>query len=428
MKSYGTHATTPPEGMFCEISFPTLVRLDEWTPDGRRVASEGFEVRDLPSSLMGMFKTSAAGGHDGAENVGSIDYVEVGDDGNVSGLGWLLNEDVGFTAARRIRSGALRGNSVDLVAEEYEVEFDEATMNVRVDFTKSKLGATTLVPVPAMEGACAMIADDVVIPAAANAVDMTMADIGSFKSLHTVEFSTAVATKVTKELPDASDWANPQLSAPTSVVVESDLTCYGHLALWDSEHLGSAQAGMQVYAPRSASDYAYFLNGRVETDAGMIPTGRLVIGGQHAEQDAGWTSAIDYYAATSRAWADVMVGEDDFGIWFAGRVRPGTADNDIYAARASGLSGDWRPIGRDLELVAALSVSAEGFPKPRAFAREGLQLSLIGAGMVRQSFKPQTIQTFSAEDLGAIKYLALKGLREEASELAVELEQELSED
>ena len=106
MKKYGSHAADPPKGMFCEINFPVMLRLDEWTPDGRRIESAGFSSRELPLSVMAMFKTGY--GHEGAENAGSIDEVTVNDDGSVSGKGWLLNEEVGFAVARRVQSGALR--------------------------------------------------------------------------------------------------------------------------------------------------------------------------------------------------------------------------------------------------------------------------------------------------------------------------------
>jgi len=65
---------------------------------------------------------------------------------------------------------------------------------------------------------------------------------------------------------------------------------------------------------------------------------------------------------------DVTVGEDRYGIWVAGALRPDVDDLKIRAIKASGVSGDWRPIDNRLELVAICAVNVPGFPIPRALA------------------------------------------------------------
>ena len=74
------------------------------------------------------------------------------------------------------------------------------------------------------------------------------------------------------------------------------------------------------------------------------------------------SQALDTYARTCDAWADVRVGKDKFGIWVAGVTRPGISEELVYAGRASPLSGDWRPIDGRKRLVAALSCNFPGFP------------------------------------------------------------------
>jgi hypothetical protein len=76
------------------------------------------------------------------------------------------------------------------------------------------------------------------------------------------------------------------------------------------------------------------------------------------------------------AAADVTAGEDDFGIWVAGALRPGLRPEDIRALMAADVSGDWRRIGGALELVAVLAVNVPGFPKIRVKESLGLVASL----------------------------------------------------
>ena len=80
------------------------------------------------------------------------------------------------------------------------------------------------------------------------------------------------------------------------------------------------------------------------SDGTYVPVGRAFIGGDHPDVHLAAQAALDCYTATSLAWADIRVGTDKFGIWYAGVTRPGISEELVYAARASGISGDWRPI------------------------------------------------------------------------------------
>ena len=71
-----------------------------------------------------------------------------------------------------------------------------------------------------------------------------------------------------------------------------------------------------------------------------------------------------------------MAGEDEFGIWLAGALRPGLAPERIRELMAADVSGDWRRIGGALELVGVLAVNVPGFPKLRVREAEGLVASL----------------------------------------------------
>jgi hypothetical protein len=109
----------------------------------------------------------------------------------------------------------------------------------------------------------------------------------------------------------------------------------------------------------------------------------------------------DHYDSTSSGVADIAIGEDDFGIWVAGSVRPGVTEEQIYELRASDISGDWRDTGgSDLELVAALAVNVNGFPVISVAASGGRQTSLVAAGRVtREDEEAQSI--LDADKIGA---------------------------
>ena len=186
----------------------------------------------------------------------------------------------------------------------------------------------------------------------------------------------------------SADWfRDPGLTEPTPLTVTDEGRIFGHIATWDVCHISVGQACLT--APHSATNYAYFLTGEVSTDAGRVAVGQVTMGGGHATQQAGLRAAISHYDSTSAAVADVTVGEDDHGIWFAGALRPDVGADDRRALMAAALSGDWRTVrvGRqeNLEMVAALAVNVPGFPIPRpSIATYGAQQISLTAASIPQ--------------------------------------------
>jgi hypothetical protein len=177
----------------------------------------------------------------------------------------------------------------------------------------------------------------------------------------------------------ASWFTDPHLSGPTHLTVTEEGRVFGHIAEWKTCHIGYDQ--VCVAPPSSVSGYAYFATGQVLLDDDTSArTGVLSLGGGHASARSGARAAAAHYDSTSSAVADVSVGEDEHGIWCAGWVRPGTDDNVVTALRASDVSGDWREIGGNLELVAALAVNVAGFPI--AAVHDRTQVALVASGVV----------------------------------------------
>jgi 2'-5' RNA ligase len=177
---------------------------------------------------------------------------------------------------------------------------------------------------------------------------------------------------------------NPGFDAATPLTITADGRVLGHLASWDTCHVGIT--GECVKPPHSQTAYAYFRTGEIETREGtLVATGKITMDTGHAGKDDGPAASVAHYDNTGTAVADVAAGEDDYGIWIAGALRPNIGEQKMYDLRATGaLSGDWRRIGGNLELVAALAVNVPGFPVPRVemSASAGRPTSLTAAAVV----------------------------------------------
>jgi hypothetical protein len=171
---------------------------------------------------------------------------------------------------------------------------------------------------------------------------------------------------------------NPKFTGPTPMEVGDDGRVAGHIATFDVTHIGMAGA---VHAPRNSSGYRFFLTGALKTASGkQVNVGQLTLAGGHAPLHASAPDAVKHYDDTNSAVADVTVGEDEYGIWAAGSLRPNVTPEQVRVFRASPLSGDWRPINGNLELVAACAVNVPGFPTARAIYAGGAIVALVAAG------------------------------------------------
>jgi hypothetical protein len=220
----------------------------------------------------------------------------------------------------------------------------------------------------------------------------------------------------------AAHFANPKLTKPTPLTFTDDGRVFGHIATWGTCHIGFS--GQCVTAPHSASQYAYFHTGEVTTDAGPVAVGHLTFGTGHAAGRLSAASTVAHYDNTGTVGADVVAGEDQFGIWVSGTVRDGLSANELHAFRAAPPSGDWRNIGGTLELVAVLGVNTPGFPVPRARVASGEPLALVAAGRLAEAPVTLAARTPDAAELAAemIRQLdARDALRERGRAVLAEL-------
>lgn len=207
---------------------------------------------------------------------------------------------------------------------------------------------------------------------------------------------------------------NPGLDRAVPLRIEPDSRrVYGYLAEWGSCHVGVE--GMCQDVPRSHSDYAYFKKGVVDTDAGEQPVGVISYGTGHADRFARVAAATAHYDQPTAVRAYVNIGEDEFGIWFAGVLAAWVTEEDITAMRAIGAtSGDWREIRGQLELIGVPVVNTPGFPLRALVASGGRQITMIGAGALTPEPPDATVAatlTLTDEMVDDIAHRAVAQLR-----------------
>lgn len=349
----------------------------EETSDGRMADVGSLSWRTPPLSLTVNHEPNQRAGRidaikrlDSLEGVTVDTFESIPDSGGpiIAGLvTFNLNTEFGRQVAHEAHNGFLTGVSMEVGNEVIEVD-DNDVMHL----VEGRIGAVTLAPFQAIESAK-------VVQVASINVWQGPADVDEANYLALIASS----------IPDTppSDWfEDPELEGPTPVFVSDEGYVFGHLALWDTCHTG--HANVCVTPPRSTQNYAWFRTGYVTTEEGTdVPVGSITMATGHASTRPGVTpaAAIAHYEHTGFAVADVACGEDEYGVWIAGALRPGVTASQVRELRGASLSGDWRSLGGNLELVAALAVNVPGFPVPRlqtGVTASGAQTSLVAAGTV----------------------------------------------
>ena len=340
--------------------------------DGRILMEDAqITFRDFPLPLM--FQKTQSEGHNTGVIVGKIEAGTI-EGGAVHATGVLFDTPEATEAAELLAEEVIRP-SVDLCdmvvdwvmfdadgdpVQDIEDVEDWEGLTEQMQVSEATIMGATLVAKPAFAEAKISLGEQV-----------EDTDDGAE---HALVAAAAVAVRH-----DAALFANPQLAGPTTLTVDGEHV-YGHLALWGTEHMSFPGKGVQP--PRSATNYALFHTSQLETDKGAMSVGRLTVGTGHATARDDVHAAAEHYDSTGTTWAFVKAGEDKYGIWVAGVVNPDADAAQVRAGAAAPLSGDWRRVGNNLELVAALSVNTPGFPVPRAFQNAGTEsLSLVAAGV-----------------------------------------------
>lgn len=412
------------------------------TGDGRFIEPNALRWSDLPNPFRAVM--SDVGGHDGAQIAGSILTIERRDGGVIWASGdFDMASEVGREAQRLAHEGRMTGVSMDLDDVTFEVRlaadvvaeveaqmqsadeamedgespevFPEKTPSGEAVVYKgspddeiqatldARIRAATLCAIPAFAEARISTTDQA--PSALAPVD----DTGEVEDVDAL-----VASAIPME-PPARWFSDPGLTAPTALTITDEGRIYGHIAVWGTCHIGYQSQCVQP--PHSASGYSLFRTGSIRTADGTdVSVGHITMNTGHANPRAKASGAIAHYDDTGMVVADIATGEDGVGIWCAGALRPGTSTEDIRALRSAPLSGDWRTVRGNLELVAVLAVNTPGFPVPRAqgLVASGEMLTLVAGGLVipDEATEGQALGLTPA-DLSYLKRLAARGHAED---------------
>lgn len=418
------------------------------TGDGRLIERDALRW-DLPAPIR--YVRADVGAHDGAEVVGRILTIERRENGDLWATGdFDPASDVGIEAIRVVGEDLVNGVSMDLDDVTFEVRIAADVLDAmdsllsedgdepsaeperktdadgRVVVATIKPDDEVYVTVDGRVRAATIVA----IPAFANARIALTDEPGTLVEDEPVETVTASGAPVA---PPAKWFADPALAGPTALVVEESGRVYGHIALWGTCHTSHTAEGACIQPPSSATGYAHFRTGSLLTAEGTeVPVGHLTLDTKHAGPRLSAEAASMHYDRTGSVAADVAAGEDAFGIWVAGALRPDLSDADVRALRAAPISGDWRRLGGNLELVAALAVNVPGFPVPRpqGLVASGTVYSLTASGMVAPGTETSeedgttvnegalSAPGLSAEDVRYLRALADRERTAEAEHLA----------
>lgn len=323
------------------------------TDDGRMFAPDiDLSFRDFPLPLKWCKQSS--GGHLDAYTVGVIESAGiVGNE--IIGKGYLLDTPEAREAAVQIEHG-VTGPSVDLGDASWEMRdamgnviteeelWDNPDMAVVQTVLSAKMLSATLVATPAFGQTSIQLGE---------AVERGQSALVAAAAL--------LAAPVERRTYPAEFFTDPGFTEPTLPHMTAEGRIQGHLAAWQVCHTGIQDSC--VMAPRSQTDYAWFHTAPpVMTTDGKAKVGRLTVGCGHAGARLNAGATMAHYDNAGTCFALVHAGEDEHGIWFSGVVAPTATAEQIAAGLSAPLSGDWRSVGGNLELMAALAVNTPGFP------------------------------------------------------------------
>jgi 2'-5' RNA ligase len=358
---------------------PIVIPEGVWSGDRRRFSVGALEAKDPPIPVLWQKVTDE--GHKQSVTVGRIDTVErleSGGLGNAEGV-FDIHPDA-VEAGRQVKERFLTGVSGDVDKFKFqESQNDDGEETLEVD--SGRLVAATLVAKPAFqEATIEIIPEDGEEPVV----------VASAGPLH----------------PPQAWFDDPKLTSPTMLEVTDDGRVFGHIAEWNAQHTGNPH----WRTPRSVDGkYPNFNRRPVRTAEGSdVRCGCLTLTGGHAQLSLDPDQATRHYDDTRSVVADVVAGEDEFGVWVAGAMRPDISPEQIRAFRAAEPSGDWRFRDGSMRMLACCMVppGRAGFPvMPRALVASGADgqetvLALVAAGMLSHNRKVdlyQRIEELSAQ-------------------------------
>lgn len=372
---------------------------EEQTPDGRMLQADSITWRETPLTLMMNFEAAHGGIQGGSQIVGVIENIRR-EGLNILGEGRFDTSPYGKEAQRLVEEGIVSGISVDLRSlkvEDRALEMDYAGNPTEVIMVvlEGIVLAATITPMQAITSAKIWIDEP---GSEDDGVRMCTSESNQSEDFESIGCGCPGGEEVESyetnqpsgerggivaaggHVFNSKFFEYPKFTGRTHVTVTDDSRIYGHIAVWNTCHIGAS--GVCLTAPNSPTDYSFYRVGKVSTDRGPVRVGLVTMNTGHAGGDLNSNEAISHYDNTSTIAAYVNVGEDAYGIWISGAVSPRLTPEDVTNLSACSLSGDWRNIDGNLELVALLAVNVPGYPV--AVRNDGVQNSLIASAFFNE--------------------------------------------
>ncbi|QRY48148.1 hypothetical protein JVX93_15990 [Mycolicibacterium boenickei] len=374
------------------------------TSDGRMLAADiELTFRDTPMPLQ--WCEEMEGGHYGSVTVGVIESIAL-KDGEVRASGYMLNNQNALKAIDVMEHG-VNNPSVDLGNVTAFWTYEDGTVVTEENFDESKpifetttvaeVLATTIVAIPAF--------------------GQTRLQLNAERETRDKALVASAAAKFQPRVYDPALFADPQLSGPTPLSLDPETgRIFGHVAVFNEKHR-SVGLG-HISPPRSRTGYAHFHSSPPVhlADGTELSVGRLTVGIGHAPTEGVSNAAAQaHYDNAEACFALVRAGEDRTGVWVSGVAAPWATPEKIEMGLAAPLSGDWRPYGGDLELVAVLAVNTPGFLCRTTTDARGKPLAMV-ASMSPRSDSPVRAALSLAEIKAAVAEVLAETAR--ANELA----------
>lgn len=382
------------------------IAFSEPTGDGRDFSACTWSSRDPEVSLLPlMLQTETEIGHYGAELAGFIETLTgLGYRGTPDATGRFYATDVGVQARNTMQGDRVFGCSVDpgpgteatFECTEYDPEEGWCIDGV-YQFTAYEVIGLTLCPFPGFARAAIRLMTEAEQSAVLGTDPAPMARVAVAAAGGPIRPPRAWFETPEPELGDERLIPQEGGALAMPFTIDDDGRFMGHLNYWSQCHVGYQNTC--VSAPESMSAYAHFHVGDLVTEEGdHLAVGTLFAGTDHADISWGAAATVDHYAHTGFGWGDARVINGQFGAWACGALRPGVTDTQLRVLRASTMSGDWRRIGGNLEMVAALSVNSGGFPLVReVIAASGL--AMIDEPMVRARMSGREVTALTAASM-----------------------------
>lgn len=343
-----------------------------YTGDGRLFRANSVTWRNDLLPFPFDWQRLSSDGHDSSVTIGRVDEITRGEDGQIFGRGVILRgENAPPEAAQYIallEEGAAGWVSIDGDDAKFDIlEDEENPFGMKMEFDSINIRGLTAVNIAAFaEAKIALVDESVVVADGREGVVVSDGEVEYARTFVPREWivdDEALIASIPINPP--IEWFDdPKFDSLTPITITDDGRVFGHLCGKETCHIGM---GSCRTSPRNCDYDNYFHLGCIKTEEGNeVFVGHMTFGGGHAPLDKAAQSAAAYYDSTSRVSADIRCGEDEFGTWVVGALRPTLSQEDIREIRSAPLSGDWRPIGGKLQLIAAHAVNVPGFPVPRA--------------------------------------------------------------